>query len=109
MQPTIERMLARRGFGDARLLLAWKEIMGPDLAAVCVPWRVRQHKDGAVLQIRVRGLFALQLQHIAPEILARIHRFYGYAAFARLQFSASPHVDSASRPGTNRPGTNRKG
>ena len=86
MQPTIARMLKRRGFADARLLLAWRDIMGAELADICVPWRVRQHKDGAVLQIRVRGLFALHLQHIAPEILARIHRLYGYRAFARLQF-----------------------
>lgn len=90
VQPVVQKSLRRRGFGDARLLMAWEEIMGPELAAISLPWRVRRHKDGAVLQIKVQGLFALQLQHIAPEILARIHRLYGYPAFARLQFSSAP-------------------
>lgn len=91
VQPVVQKSLRRRGFADMRLLTAWEEIMGKELAAVSLPWRVRQHKDGAVLQIKVRGLFALQLQHIAPEILARIHRLYGYQAFARLHFSVAPN------------------
>jgi hypothetical protein len=37
-----------------------------------------------VLTIVVRGAHAPMMQHIAPEIVERVNRFFGYAAVAKL-------------------------
>jgi hypothetical protein len=36
------------------------------------------------LTVTVKGAHAAMMQHIAPEIIERVNRFFGYAAVARL-------------------------
>ncbi len=38
-----------------------------------------------MLTLVVRGAKAPMMQHIAPEIIERVNRFFGYPAVARLQ------------------------
>jgi hypothetical protein len=46
--------------------------------------------DGAVLTIRVEGAMALELQHLAPQIIDRLNGYYGHAAIGRLNIIQGP-------------------
>ena len=37
-----------------------------------------------MLTLTVRGAHAVMLQHVVPEIIERVNRFFGYAAVARV-------------------------
>ena len=72
----------RHGFAQARLVTDWAAVVGNDLAAVCQPERLA--RDG-VLSLRVAPAFALQLQHLEPQLLERIATFFGHRAVRRLR------------------------
>jgi len=46
--------------------------------------KARDDQDGAVLEIRVEGAAALELQHSEPRVIERINAHFGYAAIRRL-------------------------
>ncbi len=72
---------------QSALVTRWPEIVGERWAAASAPESLRfppgQKADG-VLTIVVRGAHAPMMQHIAPEIVERVNRFFGYAAVAKL-------------------------
>lgn len=83
--------LKRRGFKDIQIIDHWSEIVGPQLANWSIPERLsRMSADGVVLTIRVEGAMALEVQHLAPQILARINQFYGSAVVTRLKIIQAP-------------------
>ncbi len=77
----------RFGFVQSALVTRWPEIVGARWAAASAPESLRfppgKRADG-VLTIVVRGAHAPMMQHIAPEIVERVNRFFGYVAVARL-------------------------
>jgi hypothetical protein len=83
----------RRGFAEARLLSAWAEIVGPELAARSRPVRLA-HPDGrfqpGVLHLHAAGAAALELQHQTPQLLERINGYFGRLAVARLRIVQAP-------------------
>ena len=77
----------RFGFVQSALVTRWPEIVGTRWAAASAPESLRfppGKKADGVLTIVVRGAHAPMMQHIAPEIIERVNRFFGYAAVARL-------------------------
>lgn len=77
----------RFGFVQSALVTRWAEIVGPRWAAASAPESLRfppGKKAEGVLTIVVRGAHAPMMQHIAPEIVERVNRFFGYAAVVRL-------------------------
>jgi hypothetical protein len=77
----------RFGFVQSALVTRWPEIVGARWAAASAPESLRfppGKKAEGVLTIVVRGAHAPMMQHIAPEIVERVNRFFGYAAVARL-------------------------
>ncbi|GAA0679720.1 hypothetical protein FHT00_003194 [Sphingomonas insulae] len=77
----------RFGFVQSALVTRWPEIVGTRWAAASNPESLRfppGKKADGVLTIVVRGAHAPMMQHIAPEIVERVNRFFGYAAVARL-------------------------
>ena len=50
-----------------------------------------------MLTLVVRGAHAPMLQHIAPEMIERVNRFFGYAAVARIQMRQGEIATPASR------------
>ena len=77
----------RFGFVQSALVTRWPEIVGTRWAAASNPESLRfppGRKADGVLTIVVRGAHAPMMQHIAPEIVERVNRFFGYAAVARL-------------------------
>jgi hypothetical protein len=93
--PAITRTaLARRGFAEGGLIAEWPSIVGAAIAARCQPAKLSlarpgRRQDGA-LMLRVEPGFALELQHLAPQIIERVNGHYGYAAIARLTFQQGP-------------------
>ncbi|ACL62383.1 DUF721 domain-containing protein [Methylobacterium nodulans] len=95
----IERSLgpvfAAQGFASTDILASWPEIVGERLAGFCQPekfeWPRRRAGRGpearpapGTLVVRVEGAFALELQHLAPLVIERINRHYGWACVGRL-------------------------
>lgn len=91
---TVVRPLWRkRGLADADLVNQWGDIVGPDLAAQCHPQRLARRSgddSGGTLHIVVAGPLALELQHLAPQVIARINTYFGYAAVGRLALHQGP-------------------
>ena len=66
----------------AMLLADWAEIVGPALAAVTSPKRV----SGGTLTIGCVGPVAMELTHLAPQLIARINAQLGKPLVERLRF-----------------------
>ncbi|MCC7282519.1 MAG: DUF721 domain-containing protein [Acetobacteraceae bacterium] len=92
--PRIARPAFRRKSPAAAALMAdWQSVIGPALAAVTQPVRLARGPrldDGSTgpgtLGIRCAGPVALELQHLAPQLLARINAWAGFALVGRLRF-----------------------
>lgn len=75
------------GFVQSSVVSRWGEIVGARFAAVSVPESIRfprGSKEGGTLHLLVRGAHAPMMQHIVPEIIERVNRFFGYAAVAKV-------------------------
>ncbi|MEP9403833.1 DUF721 domain-containing protein [Sphingomonas sp. VNH70] len=77
------------GFVQSAVVSRWGEIVGDRFARVSAPESIRfppgKRAEG-VLTLTVSGAHGTMMQHIAPEIVERVNRFFGYAAVARLVF-----------------------
>lgn len=77
----------RFGFVQSSIVSRWAEIAGERYAAASHPESIRfpfSKKQDGVLTLVVRGAFAPMMQHITPEIMERVNRFFGYTAVARV-------------------------
>ena len=94
----------RRSPATSQILTDWLEIMGPDLGARTVP----QKLSAGTLTIACAGPAAMELQHFAPQLIARINGHVGgkgeKAPIQRLRFvqqiASSKAPDAADRPRT---------
>ena len=80
----------KHGFAEARLLTDWAAIVGARLAEVCLPEKLS--RDGA-LTVRVLPAFAIELQHLEPQVLERIAGFFGHRAVKRLKLRQGEVAD----------------
>ncbi len=80
--------LGRRGFAEGTIFRQWREIVGADIAADCLPEKLAfpagRRSEGA-LQVIANGGAALELQHRAVQILERVNAYLGYGAVAQLK------------------------
>ena len=53
--------------------------------------------EPGILVLRVEGPAAIEIQHLAPQILERVNRFFGFAAVGRLAIRQAPVVRRARR------------
>ena len=88
MLPDVGRAAFRRfGFVQSSVVSRWSEIVGERYAMISVPESIRfpqgRRADG-VLTLLVEGAHGTMLQHVAPTIIERVNRFFGYPAIARL-------------------------
>jgi len=86
--PEVGRAAFRKfGFVQHAVVSRWSEIVGERYATVSAPESIRfpqgKRAEG-VLTLLVSGAHAPMMQHIAPEIIERVNRFFGYAAVARV-------------------------
>ena len=81
--PTLTRPVFRkRSPAGAMLMADWAEVVGPALAAVTSPKRV----TSGTLTIGCVGPVAMELTHLAPELIARINGHMGKPLVERLRF-----------------------
>lgn len=77
------------GFVQASVVARWPEIVGERYARVSSPESIRfpAGKDrGGTLALLVEGAHAPLMQHMAPMIVERVNRFFGYPAVARISW-----------------------
>ncbi len=98
---SLDPLLAKRGFTESGLIMNWQAIVGDRLAKVCTPEKMLYPPRGpktapdaksqpATLVLRVESAMALELQHLAPVIVARINGHFGWAAVAKLSLRQGP-------------------
>ena len=83
----------RQGFAQAEVLTRWPVIVGPELARYSCPEKLAfpaRGKGAGSLHVRVVGPVALEFQHRAPEIIAEVNRYFGFAAVQRLVLVQGP-------------------
>ena len=89
LMPDIGRTAFRRfGFVQSSVVTRWPEIVGPQHARVCIPEAIRfppGEKADGILQLVVLPAHAPLIQHVIPEIIERVNRFFGYKAVARVK------------------------
>ena len=91
----------RFGFVQSSVVSRWREIVGVRYAGVSAPEAIRfppGKKSGGVLNLVVDGAHAPLLQHLAPEIVERVNRFFGYTAVAKVAFRQGDVHRDAPRP-----------
>ncbi|HEX8442051.1 MAG TPA: DciA family protein [Allosphingosinicella sp.] len=88
--PDVGRAAFRRfGFVQSSIVSRWREIVGERYAGVSSPESIRfppGKRSEGVLTLVVEGAHAPTMQHVAPVIVERVNRFFGYQAVARLAF-----------------------
>src|SRR6185312_14922199 len=84
--PRLTRPAFRRMSPAAAQVMAdWASIVGPALAAVTAPQRVAAGQ----LTIACSGPIAMELQHLATELIDRINTHLGVETVQRLRFAQS--------------------
>jgi hypothetical protein len=87
--PDIGRSAFRRfGFVQSSVVTRWPEIVGERHARICQPEAIRfppGDKTDGILQLVVVPAHAPLIQHVIPEIIERVNRFFGYKAVARIK------------------------
>lgn len=88
----VDQIVGRSGFAEADVLLRWEEIAGDTLAKSCQPVKVHYGANrnlGATLIVQADSGRAPEVSHLAPRIVERVNRFYGYRAISRLKVTQS--------------------
>jgi hypothetical protein len=79
----------RFGFVQSSIVSRWSEIVGERYAKVSSPESIRfpsGRRNGGALTLLVEGAHAPLIQHLAPIIMERVNRFFGYQAVNRVIF-----------------------
>lgn len=88
LMPDIGRAAFRKfGFIQSSIVTRWAEIVGQRYAGLTSPESIRfptGRRSGGTLQLTVASGHAPMIQHIVPEIIERVNRFFGYEAVARV-------------------------
>jgi hypothetical protein len=102
LMPEIGRAAFRRfGFVQSSVVSRWDEIVGARYAAVSAPESIRfpvGKKSEGTLELTVEGAHATMIQHVIPEIIERVNRFFGYAAVARIKVRQGAIAKPVARP-----------
>lgn len=93
----------RFGFVQSAVVSRWADIVGARYAAVSLPESIRfpaGRKADGVLTLVVEGAHGTTMQHVAPLIVERVNRFFGYGAVARVAIrqAALPRPPSRIAP-----------
>ncbi|HEY0414337.1 MAG TPA: DciA family protein [Allosphingosinicella sp.] len=91
----------RFGFVQSSIVSRWREIVGERYARVSSPESIRfppGKRSSGVLNLVVEGAHAPMMQHVAPVIVERVNRFFGYQAVERVQFRQGIVQVAKARP-----------
>lgn len=91
----------RFGFVQSSIVSRWPEIVGPRYAKVSSPESIRfphGRKTGGILTLLVQGAHAPLMQHLAPLIIERVNRFFGYEAVAKVGYRQGAPLPQPAAP-----------
>lgn len=99
---TVGDAFAKQGFASVEIVTHWREIVGDALAKRSEPiklaWPRRDDPDSVgVLQVRVEGAYALEIQHLQPVIIERVNRYFGWRCVGRLAIRQGPVSERRTR------------
>lgn len=111
LMPDVGRAAFRRfGFVQSSVVTRWNEIVGEKYATISTPEAIRfshGQKSNGMLELTVEGAHAPLMQHITPEIIDRVNRFFGYSAVSRVKIRqgqvAKSHEPAVKAPPNLRP------
>jgi len=107
LMPEIGRTAFRRfGFIQSSVVTRWPEIVGPAHARVCAPESIRfppGEKSDGILQLVVVPAHAPIIQHVIPEIVERVNRFFGYKAVAKVKLRQGEVKPPSAQQATTAP------
>jgi hypothetical protein len=103
LMPEVGRTAFRRfGFVQSSVVSRWPEIVGARHARICTPESIRfppGEKSDGILQLVVVPAHAPMIQHVIPEIIERVNRFFGYNAVAKVKIrQGEVKAPPASKP-----------
>lgn len=108
LMPEVGRAAFRRfGFVQSSVVSRWSEIVGERYAAMSAPEMIRfpvGKKSDGTLELTVAGAMAPMMQHVTPEIIERVNRFFGYGAVAKVKIRQG-HVPPPKARRANTPRT----
>lgn len=99
VEPCLAGALAKQGFARTGLLTGWDEIAGERLAGFTAPLKIEwpRHRDDpdgppepATLVLKVESAFALEVQHEAQALIARINAHFGWRCVGRIVIRQGP-------------------
>ncbi|WP_374762549.1 DciA family protein [Komagataeibacter xylinus] len=80
--PQISQPVFRKQSAAAvQVMTDWADIVGPHLAALTVPRKL----SAGTLTVGCQGPVAMELQHLAPTVIARINTTCGHGVVKRLK------------------------
>ena len=111
LMPEVGRTAFRRfGFVQSSVVTRWPDIVGPRHARICTPESIRfppGEKHDGILQLVVVPAHAPIIQHVIPEIVERVNRFFGYNAVAKVKIRQgevkAPPPSTAKAPPSLKP------
>jgi hypothetical protein len=108
LMPQIGRTAFRRfGFIQSSVVSRWPDIVGEIHARHCIPEAIRFSpgaKSDGILQLLVQPAHAPLIQHVIPEIIERVNRFFGYNAVAKVKLrQGEVKAPAAQSPTTSPP------
>ena len=87
--PQTSTAAARRGYADARLKALWRDIAGPEIAAVAAPVKLTPTRGpaGGLLTLGVKGANGPQVQMLLPLIRERVNAALGPGTVGRVRIT----------------------
>lgn len=96
----------KRGFGEAKLLTHWPEIVGADIAAIARPVKITWGRGfGGTLVLLTTGAQAPVLEMQKDRIAERVNATYGYRAVAHVHITQTAPTGFAEGQAVFRPPT----
>lgn len=96
----------RFGFVQSAVVSRWREIVGERYAAASCPESIRfpaGKRAGGTLTLTVESGHAPMMQHVAPAIIERVNRFFGYDAVIRIAIRQGAAPRRPAPPAPPRP------
>jgi hypothetical protein len=97
LHKTLSAAFAKRGFASTEIITRWAEIVGPEIAEHSQPEKIQwarpadgETREPATLVLRVEGPAAIEIQHLAPVVMERVNRFFGWQVIGQLRLRQAP-------------------
>jgi hypothetical protein len=90
--PALRGVALKRGMAEHRLIEAWPEIVGRDIARHCHPVRLSPPRGkglGGTLVVSAPGPLVPEVTHMADQIVERVNAVHGHRAVSRLRVETS--------------------